>query len=142
MAKIASLACIIICMVLLHGDDCHGAQRGNLEVEARTAYDLQDRDGLSNKSDPYMEVIAIDDGGNSVRKTSSTIQGNYNPLWFEKMDFGQDTWKKIKVRVWDNDLNPDDALSDQITFDVVLGSKWLSIDCYGGGKAYFIYTFK
>lgn len=129
-------------MVLLHGDDCHGAQRGNLEVEARTAYDLQDRDGLSNKSDPYMEVIAIDDGGNSVRKTSSTIQGNYNPLWFEKMDFGQDTWKKIKVRVWDNDLNPDDALSDQITFDVVLGSKWLSIDCYGGGKAYFIYTFK
>lgn len=50
--------------------------------------------------------------------------------------------KKIKVRVWDNDLNPDDALSDQFTSDVVLGNKWLSIDCYGGGKAYFIYTFK
>ena len=88
-----------------------------------------------------MEVIAFDDGGNSVRKTSRTIQlaktTMHNSFWFDKMDFGQGTWKKIKVCVYDNDLNPDDALSDQFTFDLSLGStKWLSIDCHGNGKAY------
>ena len=46
---------------------------GRLRVFARYGRSLPDKDGWWNNSDPYMEVIAIDANGNSVRKTTSPL---------------------------------------------------------------------
>ena len=41
---------------------------GNLRLKARYAHNLRDSDGWLNNSDPYMEIIAYDENGNSVTK--------------------------------------------------------------------------
>ena len=143
MAKIAALAYMIICLVMLHSDDCHGAKRGNLKVKALYAVGLEDRDGLLNLSDPYMRVGAVDDNGLLTIRTTSIIKGNLHPTWFETMDFGQGTWKKIDIQILDSDSNDDDPLSGVVTFPVTFGSQeQLTVDCYSHGEALINYEFK
>ena len=145
MAKIAALACVIICLVISHSDDCHGAQQGNLKVKALYAENLEDRDGALNKSDPYMRVGAIDDNGYLTIRTTSIKKGSHNPAWYETMDFGQGTWKYFEVRLFDSDSNEDDPLSGLQTFFVEFGhdlQEQLTVYCYANGKAYIRYEFK
>ena len=89
---------------------------GNLRVKARYARNLPDEDGLWNDSDPYMEVIAVDASGNTLRRTSKDISGNHNPNWNQQLYFGYRAWKSFKVRIYDSDYNADDPLSNQQTF--------------------------
>ena len=44
---------------------------------------LPDADDVWNMSDPYLEITAVDNDGNSVTKTTSIINGNLNPVWDE-----------------------------------------------------------
>nr|CCA61951.1 bone morphogenetic protein 1 [Suberites domuncula] len=88
---------------------------GTLRVTARYARNLPDEDGWWNNSDPYMEFIAIDQNGNSVRKTTSAKGGDQNPNWYESHNFGYRAWKQLRVRVYDDDNNADDPLSNQQT---------------------------
>ena len=89
---------------------------GDLEVHARYGRGLPDKDGFGGgDSDPYMEVIAYDNYGRSVRRTTSTDRGDESPEWNQNLDFGTRAWKRFTVRVWDKDIGRDDALSSTRT---------------------------
>ena len=89
---------------------------GNLRVFAGYGRDLPDEDGWWNDSDPYLEVIAYDSDGNSLRKTSSYASGDQSPDWNEWLEFGKHSWKRFSVRVYDYDNFADDPLSRSYTW--------------------------
>ena len=103
------------CRTGYSGTRCERTTR-SLRVYARYARNLRDRDGWLNKSDPYMEVIAVDVNGNSLRRTTRHVQGNHNPNWNTSLYFGRRAWRYFRVRVYDADPGSDDALSSQQTF--------------------------
>jgi len=109
---------------------------GNLRVYARYGRNLPDYDGLDNNSDPYLEVIAYDANGNSVRKISSYKGGDLSPDWNEWLDFGTREWKQFKVTVYDTDSprNADDPLSNQHTWNLssYASHNGVRLDCYSG----------
>ena len=89
---------------------------GRLQFYARYGHDLQDRDPVWNDSDPYVEVVAYDRAGRSVRRTTSYRQGDSSPVWHQTLDFGTRQWSRFVVRVWDADHNADDSLSAPKTY--------------------------
>ena len=89
-----------------------------LQVYARYARNLPDRDGWWNNSDPYMEFIAVDHNGNRVRRRTRTRGGTQNPNWYQTLHFGTRSWRYLKVRVYDADSGYDDALSNQQTISL------------------------
>ena len=104
--------------------DCTGSYTGStcrdfigvLDILARDGSGLPDRDGFGGgDSDPYMEVIAYDIYGSSVRKTTSTDRNDESPSWNQNLVFGSRAWKRFTVRVWDKDIGRDDALSSTQT---------------------------
>ena len=114
------------------GDNC--AHRwGNLWFFVRYGQDLPDEDGLWNDSDPYVEVIAYNSEGTSVRRVTSSKGGDQSPDWNEHLFFDSDAWKTFDVRVWDSDSNADDPLSRQWTWTVQPLSHFnIRLDCYSG----------
>ena len=120
------------------GDNC--AHRwGNLQFFARYGRNLPDEDGWWNESDPYVEIIAYNSEGTSVRRITSSKGGDQSPDWYENLYFGQDAWKTFKIRVWDSDLNADDPLSRQRTLTVQPGSHFrIRYNCYSG---YIVYDY-
>ena len=96
------------------GTNCEH-RTGRLRVYARYARNLPDEDGWWNNSDPYMEFIAVDQNGNSVRLRTATRSGTQNPNWNQALDFGTRSWRYLKVRVYDQDSGSDDALSNRQT---------------------------
>ena len=94
---------------------------GNLQVTARYGRNLPNEDGWFSNSDPYIEFIAIDANGNSHRKTTRAVSSNLYPEWNQSLNFGENGWRELKVRVYDHDdLTSDDPLSDQQTFPLPL----------------------
>ena len=94
----------------------HSSNSGRLQFYARYGDGLQDRDGAWNDSDPYVEVVAYDHNGHSVRHTTSYRQGDSSPVWHQNLDFGTRQWTRFVVRVWDSDNNADDSLSAPTTY--------------------------
>ena len=114
------------------GDNCTH-RWGNLRFFVRYGYDLPNKDGLWHNSDPYVEVIAYNIKGTSVRRLTSWKGEDLSPDWYENLYFGQDAWKTFKVRVWDSDLYGDDPLSHQQTWTVQPGSHVnIRLNCYSG----------
>lgn len=114
------------------GDNC-GHRLANLRFYVRYGRDLPDEDGWLNDSDPYVEIIAYDSDGTSVRKTTSEKSGDESPDWNENLNFGTNTWKTFKIRVWDSDNNADDPLSSQQTVTISSGSHtFLTHNCHSG----------
>ena len=66
---------------------------GNLRLKARYARNLRDSDEWLNNSDPYMEIIAYDENGNSVTKSTRELLGDTNPDWNQWLNFGARAWK-------------------------------------------------
>ena len=115
---------------------------GDLRFKARYARNLRDSDGWWNDSDSYMEVIAEDADGNTVRKRTRYLNNDRYPDWNEWLNFGRRAWKKYKVRVYDEDYDADDPLSSQYTRTVSWGSHTDErFDCYDGGHAVYDYYF-
>lgn len=107
---------------------------GNLRVFARYGHNLPDKDGAWNDSDPYMEVIAVDAYGRTIRKTTPHKQGDHSPVWNTWLNFGTRAWKSIRVRVYDDDHNADDALSSQQTWTLPFHTsrKNVRLNCHRG----------
>ena len=126
------------------GDRCEHRQR-RLQFYARYGRNLPDEDGWWGDSDPYMEFIAYDVFGNSTRRITSTDQGNESPTWNENIDMRTRAWKKFKVRVMDNDIFSDDALSSWHTWNLPSSSsafeRYVHFDTYGNGYVKFDYIF-
>ena len=104
----ASYTCL--CRPHYRGTNC-GFRYANLRIFARYGRDLPDRDPVRNLSDPYMEVIAFDEAGNSYRKRTREKSGDQNPDWYEWLDFGASSWIQFNVQLYDDDDNADDPLS-------------------------------
>ncbi len=136
--QIASHRCS--CTSTWGGDRCQH-RRKNLKFYIKNGKNLPDKDGIWNDSDPYVEVIAYDHSGNSVRKITSDKGGTHNPTWNQWLYFGIDTWKSFKIRVWDSDgfLNgADDPMSSRQTFTITLGSHIDVTHCATGGCGGYI----
>ena len=129
------------CRSSYSGTNCEQLS-GNLRIYARYGRNLPDEDGWWNDSDPYLEVIAYDANGNSVRKTSSYKGGDQSPDWNEWLHFGTRGWKRFKVRVYDSDYNADDPLSRQVTWTLSshVSRTYVRLNCYSG-YVYFDYYF-
>ena len=121
------------CRPSYSGTNC-GWLSGNFRVYARFGRNLQDKDGWWNNSDPYLEVIAIDANGNSLRKRTSTKSGDQSPDWNEWLNFGTRAWRYFKVRVYDDDNNADDALSNRVTWTISshVSRTYVRLNCYRG----------
>ena len=89
---------------------------GCFRVYARGGTGLPDEDEWQNNSDPYLEVIAYDYLGNSLRKCTNEDSGDESPEWNESLIFSYHAWKKFTVKIWDEDILTDDALSSSQTF--------------------------
>ena len=91
-------------------------QVGNLRVYARGGTGLPDEDPWFNDSDPYLEVIACDHLGDTVTNRTDADWGDESPEWNEWLNFGSRAWKNFTVKVWDEDVYFDDALSSARTY--------------------------
>ena len=89
---------------------CPPEYTGNNCQEYMGMYDLNIYVGygrnLANKNgssliDPYMEFIAIDRNGTSVRLVTTYKPNNRNPSWNEDLHFGSHAWSHLLVRVYD-----------------------------------------
>lgn len=124
------------------GVDCT-IKTANIQFYVRTGHNLPDEDGLWNDSDPYVEIIVYRHDGTSVRKVTSTRNGNHNPTWNQWLNFGTDAWKTFKIRVWDDDdflTFGDDYMSNQQTVTISAGSHThLTHHCYRGYIKYDYY---
>jgi len=103
------------------GPNCN-IRRANLRFKIRYGRNLPDSDPWLNDSDPYVKVIAYDHDGQSVTKATHYLEGDHNPDWNKWLYFGKGAWKYFKIRVWDSDYNPDDALSNSETVTITSGS--------------------
>ena len=98
------------------GSRCENRQ-GRLTIYARYGDNLPDRDSWpAGDSDPYLRITAYDHSRNSRQYTTNTDRGDESPEWYQRIDFGVDTWRRFTVSVWDSDLNSDDRLSDTETW--------------------------
>ena len=115
------------------GPRCQFLKR-RLRVYVRYGRNLPDRDGpFGGDSDPYVRFIARDSDGNTRTKNTRTINGNENPTWNQNIDFGIDTWRSLKVQVFDSDTGNDDALSSPQTFVISPGSHTQIKHCANNG---------
>ena len=107
---------------------------GNLRVYARGGTGLPDEDPWFNDSDPYLEVIAYDHLGNPVRKRTDDDSGDQSPEWNEWLNFGSRAWKRFSVKVWDEDVFSDDALSSTQTYylNSPISRRYVRLNCYSG----------
>ena len=109
-------------------------------IALRSAFHLLDKDSLGGgKSDPYMEVRAVDSNGQSVTKTTSHRQGDQSPEWHQRLNFGKRTWRRFYVRLWDSDIGRDDALSSEQTTSHSISVSSVYHNAYGSGYARFNY---
>ena len=133
------------CPSTYYGTRCengHGHHQGNLQVYARYGHDLRDRDFLGN-SDPYLEVIGVDAIGRTTRKRTRQDKGDESPRWNQRLNFGRNAWRSIRVRVYDSDPGPDDALSDQQPYTLNFPTSRTNVrhECYGDGYVIFDYHY-
>lgn len=123
------------------GTNCENLY-GNLRFKARYARNLRDSDGWWSDSDTYMEIIATDADGNSVRKRTSYLNNDLYPDWNEWLHFGNGQWRSFRARIYDEDYDADDPLSSTYSSTVSWGSHTgQRFDCYDGGHAVFDYHF-
>ena len=115
---------------------------GQLQVRALYGRDLPDEDPWLNDSDPYLQVTAYDENGNSLTKSTAYIAGDQSPDWNELLDFGKCKWKRFNIRVYDSDVNEDDPLSAQHTITLTSTGSYSNqrLDCYSG-HVMFEYSF-
>ena len=100
-----------------------------LTVKVRYGRNLLDADGWWNDSDPYVEIVAVDDSGIGHRRTTRVEQGTHNPNWHQTLHFGRSNWRHFRIRVWDSDNNADDALSNLQTIYVRPGTHYSQKHC-------------
>ena len=96
---------------------------GHLKVKIRYARNLPDTDPIWNDPDPYVKVSAIKPDGNEYTKKTDTKHGTRNPTWNTWLDMqnGGCEWVGFKVQIWDEDIEYDDRLSDQIDINIMSG---------------------
>ena len=120
---------------------------GNLIVFVRNGENLPDEDGwFAGDSDPYVSFIATNAGGDTVTKKTTTKDGDETPDWNQNLSFSEDTWKTLKVQVFDYDTSSSsDALSSATTYTIESGEhKFIKLCALNDCKGYikFDYTFE
>ena len=89
-----------------------------------------------------MEIIAVDEKGNSFTNYTSYLSSDSNPDWNQWLYFGKRGWKLFQVRIYNIDYYTSDALSAPYIWNVAYGSHISeAFNCYSGGYAVFDYYF-
>ena len=98
------------------GTNCE-SRTGRLRLYIRYGRGLPDEDPWpAGDSDPYVRVVAYDSNSNSRSREIRYIDKDESPSWYQWLDFGRNTWTRFEVRVYDDDWNPDDALSNWVSY--------------------------
>ena len=107
------------------GSQCQ-FNNATLAVNIISAITVQDADPdlplvfipITDRSDPFVRVVATDSDGNTRTKETTHKSGTHTPTWREVLDFGMDTWTNFTIQVWDEDaISANDPLSDIETVD-------------------------
>lgn len=88
-----------------------------LIVKVLEAKDLIGKNA-GNRSDPYVEVVVLDDKGTKIGRTQYTdvIKSNLNPTWNQSLEFSVTlACNGLKVRVWDKHKFRSDKFMGQAT---------------------------
>eukprot|EP01119_Soliformovum_irregulare_P010969 TRINITY_DN2710_c0_g1_i1.p1 TRINITY_DN2710_c0_g1~~TRINITY_DN2710_c0_g1_i1.p1 ORF type:complete len:615 (-),score=204.72 TRINITY_DN2710_c0_g1_i1:16-1860(-) len=92
------------------------ASTKKLRITVASGRNLVAKNGT--KSDPYCEIVVLDDQGNKVGKSQTTkvIKGDLNPPWGHILEFSVgSTFSGIKLRVWDKRKFRGDKFMGQVT---------------------------
>ena len=102
------------------GPQCEYAH-GSLHIFAQRGQNLKDRDRSvrTSVSDPYLEVTAFDHHGGRKTLYTQVIQDSLNPVWRERLDFGENEWSWFTVQVWEEDRAYIQWLSYAYTFPLL-----------------------
>jgi len=75
--------------------------------------------GSNGKSDPYCEIVLLDDQGNKIGKGKVTkvMKSELNPAWNELLEFSNvgSTFTGMKLRCWDKHKFRSDKFLGQVT---------------------------
>lgn len=106
-------------------NDYRGTQceypHGRLHIFARRGNNLKNRDRAerTSVSDPFLEVTAFDHNGGSKTLYTQVVQDSLDPVWNERLEFGDNVWSWFTVRVWDEDPEYIQWLSYAYTFPLL-----------------------
>ena len=111
--------CTCVCENPYTGTQCEHKE-SHLLVFAYYGSGLPNKDGFGvNTSDPYVEFIAYDVYDESYRMTTQTNHDSESPTWKQRLDFGTRAWKKLDVKVWDEDCYTNEPLSITQTWNLL-----------------------
>ena len=80
--------------------------RGSLRVYIRYGSGLTNKDfSFEGTSDPYAQVEAYDHEGNSKRLSTRIELNTLDPQWNEWLNFGEDSWSRVSVTIYDGDID-------------------------------------
>lgn len=123
------------------GQRCEFLNR-RLQVYAKYGHNLPA--GFSNDSDLYIQFIAKNSDGKDTIKKIHTVEKNSSPTWNQRIDFGIDTWRILRVQIFDSNTEKDNTLSIPQTFSVHPGFHASMKHCASNscnGYIYFNYRF-
>lgn len=88
---------------------------GSLRVYIRGGSGLPNED-YRGISDPYTLVEAYTHDGNSKSLTTRIELNTLDPQWNEWLNFGEDSWSRLSVTIYDDDGKRDHALSNTTSY--------------------------
>ena len=86
--------------------------RGLLHVFIRHGHGLSNQDYYGHVSDPYVIVETYNHKGNYKSLQTQTEYDTLDPKWNEWLNFGEDSWSRLFVTIFDNDGYTRDSLSN------------------------------
>ena len=89
--------------------------RGSLRVYIRYGSGLTDLD-YHDASDPFAFVEAYDHEGNSKSLSTRTELNTLDPQWNQWLNFGEDSWSRVSVTIYDDDDYRSDVMSNTTSY--------------------------
>ena len=89
-------------------------RNASLRVYVHSARNLRGTDSFWNKPpDAYIRLEAVRSNAVKDTLTSKTVFDSHNPTWNEWIDYGCNRWNSFFIQIEDEDIGPDDRLSDK-----------------------------
>ena len=96
------------------GLQCEVVQ-GSLRVYIRYGSGLINRDYFDT-SDPYAYLEAYDHEGNMKSLSTRTELNTLDPQWNQWLNFGEDSWSRVSVTIYDDDDYRSDVMSNTTSY--------------------------
>ena len=91
--------------------------QGSLRVYIRYGSGLTNKDyNFEGTSDPYAQVEAYNHKGNWKRLKTRIESNTLDPQWNEWLNFGEDSWSRVSVTIYDSDGHRSAVLSNTTSY--------------------------